>query len=147
MEKKWNDRKTDLDALYEACNQPKISSGDFQGIVEMIKSQLKDAMVPVSIAATKISGILAEKLKKDFEPYAKQLVVPIIYRFKEKKTNIMEACHQALESFLNCVNIEQIKDDLISTGLLDKPSTTDKSLQVTPSMKKNTCVFLEKAAQ
>jgi hypothetical protein len=32
---------------------------------------LKDAMVPVSIAATKISGILAEKLKKDFEPYAK----------------------------------------------------------------------------
>jgi hypothetical protein len=38
MEKKWNDRKTDLDALYEACNQPKISSGDFQGIVEMIKS-------------------------------------------------------------------------------------------------------------
>ena len=104
-------------------------------------------MVPVSIAATKICGILAERLKRDFDPYAKQLVVPIIYRFKEKKTNIMDTCHAALESFLNCINIEQMKDDLISTGLLDKPATTDKSLQVTPSMKKNTCVFLEKAAQ
>ena len=112
----------------------------------MLKVSLKDAMVPVSITASKICGVLAEKLKKDFEIYAKQLVVPIIYRFKEKKTNIMEACHVTLESFLQCVNIEQIKDDLISTGLLDKPSTTDKSLQVTPSMKKNTCVFLEKAA-
>jgi len=51
-----------------------------------------------------------------------------------------------LDNFLNCFNIESVKDDLISTGLQDKPSSTDKSLQVTPSMKKNTCVFLEKAA-
>ena len=105
-EKKWNDKKNDLDALYEACNQPKISPGDFQGIVEMLKGSLKDSMVPVSIAATKICGILAERLKRDFDPYAKQLVVPIIYRFKEKKTNIMDACHAALESFLSCINIE-----------------------------------------
>ena len=104
-------------------------------------------MAPVSLASIKLCGILAEKLKKDFEGHAKQLVCPIIYRFKDKKTNIMDACHVALENFLHCVNIEQIKDDLISTGLLDKPSTTDKSLQVTPSMKKNTCMFLEKAAQ
>ena len=113
----------------------------------MLKDQLKDTMVPVSIAATKICGTLAEKLKKDFEPYAKQLVVPIIYRFKEKKTNIMDASHAALENFLFCLNIESVKDDLISPGLQDKPSTTDKALQVTPSMKKNTCVFLEKAVQ
>ena len=59
----------------------------------------------------------------------------------------MDASHATLESFMHCVNIEQIKDDLIQTGLLDKPASTDKSLQVTPSMKKNTCVFLEKAAQ
>jgi len=72
----------------------------------MLKESLKDAMVPVSIAAIKICGILAEKLKKDFEPYARQLVTPIIYRFKEKKTNIMDASHAALENFLFCVNIE-----------------------------------------
>jgi hypothetical protein len=37
----------------------------------MLKGSLKDSMVPVSIAATKICGVLAEKLKRDFEPYAK----------------------------------------------------------------------------
>lgn len=108
---------------------------------------MKHNMAQVSLASIRVCGILAEKLKKDFEGHARQLVSPIIYRFKEKKTNIMDACHVALENFLHCVNIEQIKDDLIFTGLLEKPSNTDKSLQVTPSMKKNTCLFLEKAAQ
>jgi hypothetical protein len=37
----------------------------------MLKVSLKDAMVPVSITASKICGVLAEKLKKDFEIYAK----------------------------------------------------------------------------
>lgn len=35
--KKWQERKTDLDNMYEACNQPKLSSGDFQGIVNLLK--------------------------------------------------------------------------------------------------------------
>jgi hypothetical protein len=85
-EKKWQDRKNDLEAMFEACNQPKLSSGDYQGLVTLMKEQLKDSMMQVSVAAIKICGILAEKLKKEFDQQARQLVTPIIYRFKEKKT-------------------------------------------------------------
>lgn len=42
-----------------------------------------------------------------------------------------------LESFMQCINIEGLKDDLIGTGLSDKA----------PSVKKNTCTFLEKLIQ
>ena len=43
--KKWQERKTDLEAMLEAFNQPKIKSGDFSGIVNVLKDQLKDSMM------------------------------------------------------------------------------------------------------
>ena len=99
---KWAEKKAELDKLYEACNQPKIASGDFTGILSILKKCISDSMAAVSISAIKVCGILGLKLKKDFEPYAKQLLVPIIYRFKEKKTQMTDESLVVLDNFLNC---------------------------------------------
>ena len=94
-------------------------------------------MIAVSHSAIKVCGNLAKALKKEFELSVKELIVPLLLRFREKKTMIIDDTQISLEAFLLSVNLETIKEELISNGLGDKA----------PSVKKNTCSFLEKAAQ
>ncbi len=84
--KAWNEKKKELDMLYEDCSQPKIKPGDFSGVVSVIKKLIVDSMVAVSHSAIKVCGVLAKGLKKDFETGAKELTSTLLLRFKEKKT-------------------------------------------------------------
>lgn len=135
--KAWAEKKKELDALYEDCAQPKIKPGDFSGIVSLLKKLITDSMVAVSHSAIKVCGNLAKGLKKDFEVGAKELTATLLLRFKEKKTQIVDDSHLSLEQFILCANIEGLKEQLIGVGLSDKA----------PSVKKNTCLFLEKLVQ
>lgn len=47
---------------------------------------MADSMIAVSLSAIKVCGNLAKGLKTDFEPMVKELIVPLLQRFKEKKT-------------------------------------------------------------
>lgn len=45
-----------------------------------------DSNIVVSQNAVKVCGNLAKGLRKDFEPCCKDLVPPLIAKYKEKKT-------------------------------------------------------------
>jgi hypothetical protein len=85
-------------------------------------------MVAVSNSAIKVCASLARKFKKDFALGAKELIVPLLLRFKEKKTSIIEDTHAALEAFIDCTNIEALKEELIDTGLKDASPSVRKEL-------------------
>jgi len=103
----------------------------------LLKKLLVDSMIPVSIASIKVCGILAKKLQKNFETYIKEILSTVILRFKEKKTQFIDETHIVLESFLLCTSLEAMKDELLSTAFSEKTTS--------PLLKKNVCVFLEKA--
>jgi len=72
-------------------------------------------------------------LRKQFEPFGKDVAGAIIPRFKERK--LIEEIHTALENMINfCTNLADIVFE-VKAGLVDKA----------PSTKKNTANFLEKA--
>jgi hypothetical protein len=91
-------------------------------------------MVQVSVQAIKVCGNLTKGLRKDFESGCKELLAPLLLRFKEKKTQIIDEVNFVLDNFPMCTNIEALRDDLLTVGLGDKA----------PTVKKSTCAFLEK---
>lgn len=83
--KKWNEKKEMLDQLYTDSNVPKIKAGDFSSLIQMIKKLINDTNPAVSQAAVKVCGSLSGGLRKDFEPYVKELMPILIQKFKEKR--------------------------------------------------------------
>jgi hypothetical protein len=131
--KKWNEKKEMLDALITDSNTLKIKNGDFSGLVKSLKKLLSDSNFVVMQLTIKACANLAKGLKEDFEGGTKELAGPLIMKFKEKKTQIIDDVHIALENFIECTNLEGLCSDLVE-GIQDKA----------PTVKKNTCLFLEK---
>lgn len=75
-----------LDQLLNDTNFPKIQNGDFNGLVKVIKKLMGDSNAVVAGTAVKAAGNLAKGLRKDFEPYVRELIMPLLQKFKEKKT-------------------------------------------------------------
>jgi hypothetical protein len=88
--KKWEERKKELESLYEDLNVAKVKSGDYNGIVKILKKFLVDPHISVSHSAIKACGHLAKVLKEELELSIKELIVILLARFKEKKTIIID---------------------------------------------------------
>ena len=54
-------------------------------------------MIVVSLAA-KCVGLLATGLRKKFSQYAALIALPILEKFKEKKTNVVAALREAIDA-------------------------------------------------
>lgn len=133
--KKWNEKKEMLDELYNAANTPKIKAGDFGNLTKSIIKLMNDSNFAVQIAAVKVCGPLAKGVRKEFEACAKELVPSLLQKFKEKKAGFAEEILSVFESFQNSINMDNIVSEL-TTALQDKA----------PTVKKNTCVVIEKMA-
>jgi cytoskeleton-associated protein 5 len=117
-------------------NVPKIKGGDFMGIAKMLKKTIGDSNTVVSSVSVKVCGNLAKGLRKEFEPCCKELLSALIAKFREKKTSVIEETNITLTNFLLCTNLENLLPELV-------PAFTDKA----PSVKKNVCDYISKAAQ
>lgn len=124
-----------LEELLNDSNVPKIKSGDFSGLVKILKKMVGDSNIVVSQTAVKVCGNLAKGLRKDFEPSCKELAPSLIGRFKDKKTQVIEEVNAVLDSFLLCTSLENILPEVVA-------SLSDKS----PLVKKQVCLFIEKAS-
>lgn len=133
----WKDRQAAMETLNQDLNLPKVKLGDYSGAVRVVKQLLSDPMGAVAPSAIKVCTSLARKFKKDFAAGAKELIVSLLLKFKDKKTSVIEETHAALEAFQDCTNIEALKDEFIDTGLKD----------ASPSVRKQTCLFLEGMVQ
>ena len=64
----------------------------------------KDANVMVVSLAAKCIGLLATGLRKKFSQYAALIALPILEKFKEKKTNVLAALREAIDAVFLTVN-------------------------------------------
>lgn len=135
--KKWTEKKEQLEFLITDSNVPKLKSGDFSGLVKVLKKLITDSNQVVSQLAIKACGNLAKALREDFgEANCKELMPTLIKKFMEKKTLMIDEVHVVLESFFNCTSMEALAPD-IAEAICDKA----------PTVKKNICSYLEKLAQ
>lgn len=64
----------------------------------------KDANVIVVALAAKCVGLLATGLRKKFSQYAALITLPVLEKFKEKKTNVVAALREAIDAVFLTVN-------------------------------------------
>lgn len=104
--KKWNEKKEALDQLFTDSSVPKIKAGDYMNLIKLIKKLIGDTNPAVSQAAVKVCGSLSNGLRKNFEPYVKEMLPTLIQKFKEKRPGFAEDIFLALDNFLVSQNLE-----------------------------------------
>lgn len=130
---KWVDKKSALEELNNELNYPKIAEKSPLALTSMAKRLFNDSNVNVMLQAVKMIGLLAKGQRKYFDSLARQFFSLIVTKFKDKKPQVIQEAHTALDNLLYSITIEQIMDDI-------KEALDDK----TPSVKINMTIWLEK---
>ena len=133
--KKWQERKESLDTLQGIlAKSPRLQAGDYHELVSDLKKIIaKDANINCVIVAAKCITGLASGLRKDFSKYALTCIEPLMEKFKEKKTNIVEALREACDAIYPSTTLEAICETCI--GLL---------AHKTPVVRQHVALFLAK---
>lgn len=100
---KWSEKKDRLCELIAACDTPKLKAGDYKTLVALFTKLLKDSNVVVVGHAVKAFGALGKGLRKDFEAAAKEAIVLLIPKFKDRKLTV--DLQNTLDSFTQCVEL------------------------------------------
>ncbi|KRX07362.1 Armadillo-type fold [Pseudocohnilembus persalinus] len=132
---KWQEKKELLAQFAKEAEAPKLAGTvqQIMPVVQMIKRTLTDSNVNVMLGGIKVSGNLAQGLRRSFFQGAKILFGLTIQKFKEKKTLVIQETHLALANFFYSVQLDEVWED-IKEGITDK----------TPNMKVHTFTLLEK---
>lgn len=98
-----------------------------------LNKEIRATNVNTATAAINVVAALANGLKKDFAPYAKEVVEGMLLKYKEKKITVVEACNQCCDALVNSCSLMDISEQII-------PCITN----VAPGVKNGTIKFLEK---
>ncbi|XP_050293470.1 protein mini spindles isoform X2 [Anthonomus grandis grandis] len=133
--KKWQDRKTALEAIENLTKNQKLENGDYGDLVRALKKVIqKDSNVMcVAVAGRCVAG-LANGLKKRFQVYSGALIQTILEKFKEKKQNVVTAMREAIDAVYLSTNLEAILEDV-------QEAMNNKN----PSVKSEVSLFLARA--
>ena len=74
----WKEKKEALDQLLADSNVPKLKPGDHTNLLKIVKKLIGDTNPAVSQTAVKCVGSISNGLKKNFEPYIKELLPVLI---------------------------------------------------------------------
>ena len=109
-----------LDDFLIACTVPKLTPSNFYPIIGMLKRILSDPNINVVQSGIKIMGQLSKGLRKNFSSAAKIFFPILLGKFKDKKSQIVDETHKALDMFyFSMPNFEDIFED-VKIGLNDK---------------------------
>eukprot|EP00095_Tigriopus_kingsejongensis_P001503 maker-scaffold1086_size63525-snap-gene-0.14 protein:Tk01503 transcript:maker-scaffold1086_size63525-snap-gene-0.14-mRNA-1 annotation:"microtubule associated protein" len=127
-EKKWQLRKEALDALLPLTKNPKIAPGDYNDLVRVLKKFIsKDSNVMlVALAAQCFSG-LAKGLRSHFKNHANSSLSILLEKFKEKKTNVLTALIEAVDSVYIVLDIEAVQEDCLAALKHKTPSVNTET--------------------
>lgn len=134
--KKWQERKQALDTLLQMTTpEMKLESGDYGDLVRALKKMIsKDSNVVVVASAIKCLTHLILGLRKKFQPYASACVPAVLEKFKEKKTNVVNALRECIDALYSISTFEAMLEDIQAS--LDSKN---------PQVKAETCAFLIRA--
>jgi hypothetical protein len=127
--KKWKERKEALEAVVAIADNPKLESGDYGELIRGLKKCFSDANVFVVELAIRLIGLLGRGLRKEFAQLAKSCVGGMLEKFKEKKQNVVNAIHEALERMHpHCFTLLDITEDLDGAADSKVPSVKAETL-------------------
>ena len=110
--KKWNEKKEKIDAFIEKVNVPKILNSPHAHLIPFLKKLIGDSNFNISISAIKAIGILAKGLRADFSSGAKELIGPVLTKFREKRQMFIDEINTTLDSFLEAIKLEDVLEDI-----------------------------------
>ncbi|HEY9815723.1 MAG TPA: hypothetical protein V6D20_07980, partial [Candidatus Obscuribacterales bacterium] len=132
-EKKWQLRKEATAELLELASNPRLKAGDYGQVTRVLQHIIsKDININVCQDAITICGKLAAGLRRDFSADAKQLVAPLLGRFKEKKPTVVKALQ---ETMLNMALSINVPDDVLG-------DVTEASKSKIPTVREQTWGWL-----
>lgn len=109
---KWSDKKEKLDELVVGASVPKLAPNNYYHIPAMLKRVLNDNNATVACTGIKICGLLAKGIRKPFSSSAKMLFPMLLEKLKDKKTSTLDETKIAMDSFLYCLSIDEVIDDI-----------------------------------
>lgn len=133
--KKWNEKKDELDKIIAATKNVRVKNGNFGPMAAFLKTEIKAVNVNTATAAVQVVTALATAMKKNWAPYAKEVVEGVLLKYKEKRPVVVEACNQCCDALVNSCSMEDIAEQVI-------PCITN----VAPGVKNGTIKFVEKHA-
>jgi hypothetical protein len=86
---KWDGKRDLLQVLEKDCAATRLKPYDTSSIVTCLKKTLTDSNVVVCSLSIKICGNLAKALRQNFKESAKALILPLLKKYSEKKTQII----------------------------------------------------------
>lgn len=116
---KWSDKKDMLTELIADIDTPKIKPGDSNALVTALKKLLTDSNITVFHWSIKSVGYLAKGLWENFREGAKTLVLQVLKKFAEKRTQINEDTKVAVQNILMSVPLIEVLESVV-TSLADK---------------------------
>ncbi|KNE54063.1 hypothetical protein AMAG_00065 [Allomyces macrogynus ATCC 38327] len=126
---KWKERKEALDGLLELAKSPKIKDDKFGELVGTLAKRINDANIVCATIVIQVLDALARGLRKDFAPYRSMITSPLLEKFKEKKTNVVEAIRSTLDAVFASTSIEAMLEDVVSVTGHKNPQVRAESLR------------------
>ncbi|CAF0721167.1 unnamed protein product [Adineta steineri] len=111
--KQWKERKEVLDDLITILTQnPKlVPDADYFELIKALKKIIsKDSNVPVALVAAKCLTALAKGLRKAFKSHAVGVLEVCLDRFREKKTNVIEALRETCDAVYPSTNLDPLSE-------------------------------------
>ncbi|KAN0034518.1 hypothetical protein ACTFIV_001038 [Dictyostelium citrinum] len=157
--KKWQERSEQMDKLVTLLtNTPKIESADFSELCKALKKILADVNVIIVQKAVVSIGLMADSLRGGFTGYVKPFITPILEKFKEKKTSVLQSVHTTMDSLVaKSISLPDIIDELTAIMQSKVPqikqevlificnsiTNTKKPADITKVTKQLTKIFME----
>lgn len=139
QKKTWQIKKEMLEEFL--LNLPNLQKNDLESIVSplniMLKRLLNENNPNIVILAIKIIEKIFNHFSKEAFQFTKVMLLNLIEKFKDKKTNVVEETHKALNSLRKNINIEENAMQTIFLETLESKN---------PNIRVNSLIFLNRIA-
>jgi len=110
---KWNEKKALLDDLLkEAVTAIRLANTPHHHIDDLLKRLMADNNITVVTTVIKIYTALARGLRRSYNSTCKLAISSILAKLKDKRGQIIDEACKALDSFLYCITLDEVIEDL-----------------------------------
>ena len=102
---KWKERKDALESLLASAKVPRIREDNYSDIMQTLGRCMKDSNIVVVTSAAQCVEAIALGLRRPFSQYKSIVMMPMVEKLKERKTNVVEALGNAMDAVFKAVRL------------------------------------------
>ncbi|GAB7364030.1 hypothetical protein MBLNU230_g4587t1 [Neophaeotheca triangularis] len=127
---KWKDRKDALDETLAAVNHPALQEGPYDNVMRGLAKSMKDANIAVVTVAANCVECIAKGLRKSFGRYKSTIFMPMLERFKEKKTSVTDAIAAACDAVVAATGLPDVEGEILEALQNKNPQVKEQSAKL-----------------